>query len=402
MKKLSILVLGLLLVSGFAFAQEFAPEVELSGSAAITFGVELNDSTTGFYNEATSSLTVTLVPEADATTGGDDGLYGEITIENFKFENGTATNGTVTAKIVVDPAEITIYSAPGFAMNMAAAIDVDTPDVQTTLANVNGAGIYGLTISIPVDPITVDVKVASDGDWTASTGTENEDGDTLAGVNTDGEYVIGTDVELAVDPATVTLGFTYGWLGAPQLGISAMVELALDVVEGLDAYVAFDGNQPDGGDFGWDLKAGATLGLSPDNDDDDSFDVGFDVYVAPYAATDDMDLDLAFSVSEPEAGGAMDMLYATVAAEVHDLLGPGDVDFALDVDGGYDTGDIDVFAGFGYVLSTEIIDLYAGAELKEGLTGIDNTTVRIEYVSTQISPDPTDAGVLYIKTTVSF
>lgn len=379
MKKLSILLIGLLLVSGFAFAQEFDPSVDLSGEASVTWGVDLNTNYTGFQNAASSTLTLTLVPEADATTGGDDGLYGEITISDFGWENGVA-DGSVTAKIVVDPAEIIIYSEPGFDYDMAPTIDegaVVEGDIAVALTSANTLG--GITVSVPVDPITVDLKLASDGDW--ETNTEND-------------YAIGTDVEVAVDPVTLTLGFTYGYFSAPILGISAKADVSLDVVEGLDAYVAMDGVQPDAGDFDWDLAAGAALALTEETDDFDSSMFTVDSYV--YVGDPDTDLDIVIGIDEVTAGGFVDMLGAGVTVELFDIL--VDLEWNVDVTGEYDTGDVMPYFGFGYG-SDEVFDLNVGVELYAGMTGIDNTTIVLDYVSENLE---TDNGIITLATTVSF
>jgi hypothetical protein len=86
MKKLSILLIGLLLVAGLAVAQEFDGSVSVDGSATVTFGVDLNTNYTGFANTASSSLSITLVAEGDVSAGGDDGLYGQIDIEDFSLD----------------------------------------------------------------------------------------------------------------------------------------------------------------------------------------------------------------------------------------------------------------------------------------------------------------------------
>jgi hypothetical protein len=382
MKKLSILLVGLLLVTGFAFAQD----VEVDFDASVTWGIDLNTQYTGFMNDASSSVTITWLDEADYENGGSmDDMYGSISLTDVSFGvDGTGvtyTAGSVEAKIVISPAEITIYSAPSFDYDLAPTIEtVNEASVATTLAGANTIG--GITITIPVDPITVGLNVASDGDWTD---------------NSANDYVIGADVELAVDPATVTLGFTYGFLGAPQLGVSALVELALaDVASGLDAWVGFDGNQPDGGSFDYDMAAGATIALTEDNADGDSADVSLDTYLYFGTATPDPDVDIQLGFAEPEAGGIMDMLYADATVQILDVLAT--LAWNVDVSGGYDTGDIDPYFGFGYG-SDSIFDVNVGVHLKEGFTGIDLTTITLDYVSTDVS---TDNGIFTVEAAVAF
>lgn len=392
MKKLSILFIGLLLVTGFAFADgEFdgTPTTDIDITASVTWGVDLNTNATGFKNEATFDAELTWLNEVDFSKAGDDGLYGSISVVDVVLKVDTAgaggpvtlTRGAITAKVVVDPMEIKIYAAPGFAINKATQVDATTAaDVQTALANVNGTMIGGITITLPVDPITVALKVASDGDWTE---------------NVDNEYVIGSDITLEVDPIELGVALTYGWLGAPQVGIGVKADVALDVADGIDAYVAFDANIPDGGDLAWDAAVGFTFHLSEANADDDTANVGAKVYVAPFG-TDQMDLDVALTFAEPEVGGLMDMLYASATVQLLDLLET--LAWNVDVSGGYDTGSVDPYFGFGYG-SDEIFDLNVGVHLKSGLTGIDLTTITLDYVSTDLS---VDNGIFTVKTAIAF
>ena len=69
MKKLSILLIGLLLVAGFAVAQEFDGTVEVGGDASVTFGGDLDSQLHGFQNNSTSSIAITLVATAPFVSG---------------------------------------------------------------------------------------------------------------------------------------------------------------------------------------------------------------------------------------------------------------------------------------------------------------------------------------------
>jgi hypothetical protein len=380
MKKLSILLIGLLLVTGIAFA-DFG-DVEIDGSASVTFGVDLNTNYTGFANAGSSSITITLVDEADAEATGDDGVYGTITIEEFEvlIEDDTisATLGDVSASITVEPAVITIYTAPDMSLDMAPTIDsgVVEGDIAVGISNVNGADIGGVTISIPAGPADIDLKVASDGDWTD---------------NMDNDYAIGADVSVEVGPATVDVGFLYGWFtNATMIGVSFGAEV--DVAPATITF-GFDGDASVSGSFEFDIAAGASVDLADPNEDDDATNVYLDAYV--YTGGAEMDVDLVLGFEEFEDGGLMDMLYATATIELLDLVAA--LEWNVDVAGGYDTGDVDPYFGFGYG-SDSIFDLNVGVVLKEGLTGIDNTSITIDYVSTDLS---VDNGVITVEAEVS-
>lgn len=380
MKKLSILLIGLLLVTGIAFA-DFG-DVEIDGSASVTFGVDLNTNYTGFANAGSSSITITLVDEADAEATGDDGVYGTITIEEFEvlIEDDTisATLGDVSASITIEPAVITIYTAPDMSLDMAPTIDsgVVEGDIAVGISNVNGADIGGVTISIPAGPADIDLKVASDGDWTD---------------NMDNDYAIGADVSVEVGPATVDVGFLYGWFtNATMIGVSFGAEV--DVAPATITF-GFDGDASVSGSFEFDIAAGASVDLADPNEDDDATNVYLDAYV--YTGGAELDVDLVIGFEEFEDGGLMDMLYATATIELLDLVAA--LAWNVDVAGGYDTGDVDPYFGFGYG-SDSIFDLNVGVVLKEGLTGIDNTSITIDYVSTDLS---VDNGVITVEAEVS-
>jgi hypothetical protein len=366
MKKLSILLIGLLLVSGLAFAEFGA--VTVSGSASVTWGVDLNSGATGFANAGTSSVSIALIDKASATTTGDDGLYGTITVKDYslKITDGAIVSsiGAVTASIMVDPATITIYKAPG--MSWGNATIIDGTDLAPGLTGANTMG--GITIGIPAGPADLSIYVVSDGDWTS---------------NVANDYAAGLDVSVVAGPATIDLGGFYGWFNASG-SWGATAGVALDVAPAAIS-IGFDIVPGD-----WEVSAGAVIDLTEANGDGKTGNVALDV---SYSEADD--LDVALGVAEPKAGGFVDMLYASMAVELLNLTS-GAIGWTVDVDGGYDTGDIDPYFGFGYG-SDSIFDLNVGVILKAGLTGIDNTTITLDYVSTDL---PTDLGIITIKAAV--
>lgn len=124
MKKISVLLIAFLLVASFAFGQSVEPSVSVAGDATLTFGVDLEEGTTGFRNESSSTITLTVVPVGTATSGPEDGVSGKIELKDFRVDLSTAndtriTAGGVTAWIVVDPVEIKIFSAPTFTFDNA-------------------------------------------------------------------------------------------------------------------------------------------------------------------------------------------------------------------------------------------------------------------------------------------
>ena len=244
MKKLSILLVGLLLVAGLAVAQEFDGSVEVSGSSSVTFGVDLNTNYTGFDNAADSSISITLVADFGGTTGGDDGLYGEITLTDLAISADntglTVVDGAaqVEAKIVVSPVEIVIWGLPELAWGNATPIETDDWDTEFSMTS---GDLGGITIVYPSDMVTVELYVVSAGDWLT-----NFEDDPLTPEPVDAEniYATGVDAELVFEPVTVNVGFGYGWLNAvADASYGATVKVALDladVLNGVDLSVAAD------------------------------------------------------------------------------------------------------------------------------------------------------------------
>jgi len=384
MKKLSILLIGLLLITGFAVAQEFDGSVEVAGTASVTFGVDLNTNYTGFMNAASSSVTITLVADTDVSATGDDDLYGEITIEGLEITADGAgvhggSNGTaITAKIVVSPAEIIIYAEPGMTWGNAASPD-DGDVVAPALVAASATGIQGITIKLPVDPATISVYFVSDGDWTD---------------NVNNDYAIGTDVEVVIDIITVDLGGFYGWFNASGTwGATAALAVALDdILNGVDVSVGADIEDPSD----YEVEFDTTVNLSEANADDDMTNVAV---VVSYDFNNNLDAEL--SVTEPTAGGLADMIGATVVVGLFDLTS-GTIVYDIQVTGEYSDGGLRPYFDFGYNSVTTIFDLGAGVELGADFTGIDNTTVTLEYRSTQLSPAPADSGLITAEVAIDY
>jgi hypothetical protein len=374
MKKLSILLIGLLLVTGFAFA-EFGG-VSVSGSASVTWGIDLNTNATGFANAGTSSVTLTLIDKASKETGGDDGLYGYIKVKDYslKVTDGAFVSsvGSVSASIFVDPAEIVIYKAPGMSWGNATVLETGDADVKPALTGANTIG--GITIKLADlgDMADVSIYVVSDGDWTS---------------NVANDYAAGADLSVNVSVLTIGLGGFYGWFNAAGTwGGTASVDVALDAANGVDIAIGVDFVEG----VTWEVAAGAVVNLTEANADDDMGNVSVDVFYSTAA-----DLDVVLGVAEPTAGGFVDMLGAGLTVELFDLLS-GTIVWNVDVTGEYATGDVTPYFGFGYG-SDSIFDLNVGVKLLAGLTGIDNTTITLDYVSTDLS---TDNGIITVKAAV--
>merc|ERR1711964_547984 len=83
-------------------------------------GGDLDTDSTGFKNESTVDLDITLVSEQSANSGelDTDDLHAYIELSDFKWEidpssgSGATTAPSVTAKLFMGPFTITTFSAP--------------------------------------------------------------------------------------------------------------------------------------------------------------------------------------------------------------------------------------------------------------------------------------------------
>jgi hypothetical protein len=383
MKKLSILLIGLLLITGFAFGIDVTPTVALAGTATVTWGVDLNTNATGFQNATTGSLTITFIAKATASKGAEDDLYGWIQIKDYSLTlTPTAAGGsagTVTAKIVISPIEILIYGKPGMTWGNAVVLEAGDTDLAPALVGANTTG--GITIVLPVDPAKISVYLVSDGDWTA------------ANANTANDYGIGTDVVVTVDIVKISIGGYYGWLNATAsygATAGAVVTLA-DVLNGVTVDIGFDVIDPGT----WEVDAITTVNISEANADDAKTNVALKVFYSQAA-----DLDVTLGFSEPLAGGLIADVSASVMVQLFDLLS-GTIVWNVDVDGKYSSGGLAPWFGFGYGSDT-IFDLELGVDLMAAFTGIDNTTVTLKYISTQLAPAPADVGIITAAVKVAY
>jgi len=430
MKKLSILLIGLLLVTGFAFAQD----VTVKGDATITFGVDLNNMATGFSNAASSSISL-------AWMSGDEskGTQGWINLTGWKISyasDDAVTVGapTVSAGWMFDPVTITIYSAPTFSGTNAASFvfaDEDDPDdvatVELSAANTGDpAGEYSTTGTwylfdvangdrddIPDNAVLIDSDPYGDGSaelyWVADTIPSNTSTPGFQGItatidlgvasvdlmlasdgtwaeNAVNAYATGLKVTADVGPATVNAGVFYGPFAVPgDLGATGGVSA---VVGPLTIGLGADYWAPD---EAWDARADVSAAVA-------GISVASTTYVADATP---MQIDEQVVV---DASGVVEGLGLTNTFQMVDIMQFYSIynETALS----YDTMmGVKPFTTVGYEYVTAsgadpatTISLEAGVEL----TGfVENTVFTIKYASDDLSTDG-DKGLVTVAGKISF
>lgn len=341
-----------------------APSVE--GSATLTFGISLDDPMmTGFTNASSSSLSLTLVPEATVSSG----TIGYIEIADYSLgldtTGATGSAGSVTAKLVFGPLSIAVSSAPTVVADAAA---------YNVAADTGVAG-GGTTITYAMDTMSFGLQVASDGDWTANAGNA---------------YAIGVVADVTVSIISLPIEFAYN-LDNSNMGVSIAPSVDLDP---LTIDLAFDMAMDTGADMAWDMSAGVTL-AGPDDDTSTSLSV-----LMNSIETDDIMISLAFAEN-----GDVDAGYIGVigAAFGFNLTLSTDVVWDTSVSVDYDDGSgISPDAAFTYN-SAGTMTLTAGCDFGAALTGFDNTTIAVDYGTLTIADgvDPL-LGDLTIAVTIDY
>jgi hypothetical protein len=410
MKKLSIVLIGLVLISGFAFAQTLeervaalesgvmAPAFTVSGYGQVTFGINLDGGSTGFSNATEARLRITLLANGKISKSGEGDAYGQIGFKDVRvFGDSTATDTAVIPRSVFDYARIvsgnlkvTVAAAPTINLNLESAIrgaivpapqSHDGLNVFTALPTFSGTLTDQLTTSITTTggitidyalPDVADIKVG----FASVTGWD-QDNEAVEDANDYAFY--GQVVVKAVENATITLramtGLALGEAEYP-LGIGAKFEYALAIdaftvrpIVGLDVVKAAGSDDfqiaiGNGVRFQW---AGPTEFSLPHGwgGTDDAWSgatVGYSVLLPVVDGADPV-VNLNAAIVEDEATGLMPGLGFIFSMGINDLLADGDLQLGLATQASYKVGDLTPYARLAMVPSTEATTLWAGLKV---------------------------------------
>jgi len=335
MKRLTLLTILLVVVGLTAgFALEVKPSFELSGLGQVTWGIDLDDFSTGFENYAEADLTVNLFAEdTEDTKKGDGDWYGSITLSDIELywtadeATGAALNGDalgVEAKIIGLGGDLAIgvYNAPDIGYNYVVAVEDDEDD-DYVVPEDEGDGLIGGGL---YDTLAYGTYVSYTVSEMLMLGFDIVSGDTHI-LNDAQQYAFGFEVQLLFGAIEVDAGVCYGFNYATSpFGFGAKVAYSSDPV---DAWVGFDG-EVDGG-FAWEVGGGATFTLA----EGVTADLGV-VYGGSY-----QDLDAKVAFTEPGEAGLVDGLDATLTVWVLDVLDDAaddDLEYQVNFDAGYQMG----------------------------------------------------------------
>ena len=217
MKKALVILLALSMVFA-AFADEPAVKneiAEFTGSASVTWGVDLDAKKTGFDNDASANLKVTFVGGGDKSTTGD-GVWGELKIkfgDAEEFDNGAW--GTKAA--AVDYAKIHLNDMIAIGIREGSnkygeykPVTAVASDCHYATSNVGGTVTDGITVEVAVpDLIDFNIDFRSVEQYTNN-------------------YGIGTKLAVkAVENLNLAVGFGIDFFGGNPWGLSASADYKL-------------------------------------------------------------------------------------------------------------------------------------------------------------------------------
>jgi hypothetical protein len=429
MKKLALLTAVLLLfglTAGFAEAT-----VDVSGSAEVTFGYNLDDGGAGFENSEDIAFVVTFVPESTVASDMMDGWHGWIEFADFSVEydqDGVIRYAPFVTQDIIGEDTNDDQIADTFTdYNNLPVILVTEPDVTAKITNgtiwvkiYNDPAFDGVDV---VEPIEDDTDVTSPGgDWAAE--DEEAEDDIDQNLTEGGGITIGydsdmIDVEVYVadyDGYSDAADVSDDWIFGAKVAVSASgADLTVEVGKGIEGtnvvatdddelnvaasasytldagmmtvvpYVGIDGYQTTAVDFVFEFAGGVDVTFT--NDDT----VGVHTFYSGRDFGGEMSegFDVELVVAEDAEAGFVPGLGVDVMFGYYDLGGTGDADMLLNLDAEYMLGDIVPFVGFDYDAlggADAIMKVDAGVKY----TGIPMTTILAQWNSGDLgaSPDP--------------
>lgn len=417
MKKSLLILLVLVVVGAMAFAEDVKATYTISGSASVTFGYDLNLSSSGFKNSTDASLTVALVPATTVTKGGE-GVYGWIEIKDFQlgfvdgaFDADNNSVGTVTAKIIADPVYVKIYNKPDYSFNYAPYISGSTDVNLDTLPSGNGGAAFGF--SLP-DMLSVEIGLWSALHWTnvsadvavtavdpiypLTPAVDEADAVTARVANTANDY--GYGLALTLTPISMikveAKAAVYPYVAAPFAGFGGLltlnlVEKLLTVTVGADYFMYTAA----GGASYLDALPALTLTLG-----DDSL-TGSLYYSNVVTATTNTEMDAKVKFTEADGDkGYLPIAGGYVSFELDNLapLAPAVMGWALDTKWNATFGSYQPYAQF-QLDQDSVVQLSAGVVV----TAIANTTITADYTSADLTGVvAADKGIITLKVKVAY
>lgn len=361
MRKIALLIVFMMV---FALTTYAEVTVTVSGSSELTFGVNLNDPlATGFVNTNVDDITFTLI-SGSAEKGAEEAVYGYIKVTGTTIDMNEADGDTVLqynagsteAKIIFPGGWVKIS---GYNSGLDFIDNVQDPDnVAAVAPAVTNNG--GFTIGID-GALAIEISLFSFTDWAA-----------------DNDYGAHVKATLAMAPITVEVAACMGLVATPTIGVGG--KLTLNAAP-INIWAGADLDLTEGAANMYEIGAGLT------------FTVVADMTIAASMSMDEVNgLDAKVVITEGAGdAGIVPVVGLGVTLGLYNLLdeAANPLAWTLDVTADAAIPKGKIFAAFG-MGSDEIISLLIGVEMSL-ITNVVNT---LQYESTQLSPEPADAGLI--------
>ena len=450
MKKLALVLVLVAAIAAAGFAQ-VTLEPTLTGSATLTFGVDLDLMATGFQNTTEADIEITLVEEATEEKGGDGTVYGWIKLEDFSIlvdgDGVGVTTPSISARLYMGPVYINILGVDD-AVDSAGLGAVIGADIlaPATLSNDYASEYDGLAVVYDSDMIDFTVFVQSEADWVADAGSttwsianvvdadDNGVAETYDVVSTTtgandanvpaNGYCFGLTAGVDIAGLAVGLAFNMGMnyggaVGLGPIGFGADVAYGLALGDTtLTPYVGFDGVVlAAGAGFDMQIAGGVKMTWADMGSDAAEVDLLGDSSMATaleetevtsgvalganftmISNAPDLDIKLAFYEDSGD-DGLVPILGATAIVNFDSILGAIALGAGLNVNA--DLGMISPFAGMlmytdAPMTTVQNLEMWVGTDVMI----IDNTTFTLKYVSGNLLAS--EAGVITFATKVAF
>lgn len=451
-KALLVFALVAFLATGTVFAElTGVGEPTVSGSVSTSYGYDLDSEAHGFYNDSSLTLTLPLL-DGSMTKGGDDGMYGEITVDGIGWQlnndgfydvdedaddvDTSALDASISAKLVMNSLYVDL-GAPGFDIN-----NVDVSDDYIVDANFwadDAPDLMGVAVGFMNDMVTVEAKIANRNDGyyddtdddteevgEHNTGFQNDmsggsDDDYTA--NKDG-YILGAmlsatpmegvtiPVSFSVDMTAADTFMAFGAAPSVEMGMMKF-DLPIDYVN-VDPQSGFEVNpmatyyltEKDGSSVALDFLYGSYTDVSVNYDTEDTDETTLETY---NDTIENAIADLTLTFTETEENGFVPGLAAMLEvglSDMMDYLGDDvDMGWGVDAEASYNMNGLKPYINGGYG-SDEVVDLGVGLEMAAAFTGFDNTVFTLDYTNEALTEsadgDETESGRVTFDATVSF
>ncbi len=397
MKKALVILMALSMVFA-AFADEPAVKneiAEFTGSASVTWGVDLDAKKTGFKNEEEAKLKFTLIGKGDKSTTGD-GVWGELKIkagDASEAEANGADENVVVKKVTVDVAKIHISDMLAIGIREGSnkygeykPVTAVKSDGHFKTDNVGGTVTDGITLEVALpDLLDLNIDFRSEEQYTNN-------------------YGIGTSLAVkAVENLNLKVGFGIDFFGNNPWGLSASADYKLGLSDTmyLKPQVGFTMKNADNSGV---IAAALLFGWGKENEDTNIKWVSKKVSDGFSVATK---IPLADGAAIPLCVGVWDSTFVEnlkVGAQFHVNDVKNFEVNTLAFEFAYDLGGIKPAVAFamdkgGDLEWTDDMKL----DVKVDFTGfVTNTTFTLEYASGNLKADPAGLGKINLTAKIAF